>query len=199
MVGFPLIQRLTSQTLFNAILVFLAGFLATEYLDAEGWIGPAFAMTALGFMLVSFLAGRIMRLFGSPLRSVAVGTLAMITCALGVAWITPHPAFTALFVLGFGFSVGVYFNGLIAIIIDGAADKQDTAIFVVGALGPMGGMFGAALGGLAVAAADNYAGWKVLIVILCVVLLLSLFGTRSAVTARPARLSVPRRPAPDSQ
>jgi predicted MFS family arabinose efflux permease len=183
-VGFPLVQRLVSQTLFNSILVFLAGFVAAEYIDAEVWIGPVFSMIALGFMTVSFLASRIIRVVGSPLRAVQVGTFASVIGAVGVAWITPHPALTALFVLLFGFSIGVYFNGLIAIIMDGARDRQDTAIFVVGAIGPMGGMFGAALGGLAVGATADYAGWKVLIAVLAAVLLTAMFGTRRAVLTR---------------
>jgi predicted MFS family arabinose efflux permease len=191
MVGFPLMQRLVSQTLFNSILVFLAGFVAAEYLDADVWIGPAFAMIALGFMVVSFFAGRIIKLLGSPLRAVEVGTLAIVTAAVGVAWITPHPAVTALFILAFSFSVGVYFNGLIAIILDGAGEKQDSAIFVVGALGPMGGMFGAALGGIAVAAATDYAGWKILVAVLAAVLLLAMFGTRRAVLTRPLQPVTP--------
>jgi len=134
-----------------------------------------------------------MRVVGSPLRAVQVGTFASVIGAVGVAWITPHPALTALFVLLFGFSIGVYFNGLIAIIIDGAGDRQDTAIFVVGAIGPMGGMFGAALGGLAVGAAADYAGWKVLVAVLATVLLAAMFGTRRAVLTRTPQPDLSRR------
>jgi hypothetical protein len=55
----------------------------------------------------------------------------------------------------------------------------------------MGGMFGAALGGIAVAAATDYAGWKVLVAVLAAVLLLAMFGTRRAVLTRPLQPVTP--------
>lgn len=162
-VGMPLTLRLVSQILLPVFSVFLAGFLASEYLDGEDWIGPAFGLLAIGFMLASFGSGRVTKAVGGPVNTVTINTFTVIAAALAIAWITPHPLVTSIFMLIFGTFIGLYFNGVVTLIFEGAGERQGTAMFVDGALVPVGGMIGSVLGGVALAVGTDYEGWKVLV------------------------------------
>lgn len=172
-VGFPLLLRLSSQGLLSVITIFLAGFLDDEYRSGAGWIGPSFGFLAAGFMAASFLAGRTMKSMGGPGNTMVVATAGLVAAAIALAWITPHPAATTAFALAFGIAVGIFFNGVVALVFDGAGERFATAMFVDGALIPTGGLVGSAAGGVAIAW-GGYEGWKLLITVFAIALFVPL-------------------------
>jgi predicted MFS family arabinose efflux permease len=173
-IGTPLSLRLVSMILMNVASVFLAGFLVFEYENGAVWIGMSFAALASGFMLASFASGRVMDIFGSTQTSLGFSAVFVIAAVMGIAWISPSPAFTAAMYLGFGLSVGVFFNSIVSAVAEAAGDKRAIALFFDGAFGPIGGMIGSALAGTAIALSGSYEGWKILLTILVFVILVPL-------------------------
>jgi predicted MFS family arabinose efflux permease len=165
MIRITLILRFGSGVVLAAVVIFLAGFLDDEYSNGAAWIGPAFGTISAGFIPGSFLAARTMRALGGPVQTVVVGTLTMIATTVALAWVTPEPYVTTGILFFFGMFVGLYFNGMVAIIFEAAAERQSTAIFVDGALSPLNTTVGAAFGGIVIAASEGYDGWKWLITI----------------------------------
>jgi predicted MFS family arabinose efflux permease len=176
MIRITLILRFVSGVGLAAVVMFLAGFLDDEYSNGAVWIGPAFGMFSAGFIPASFLAARTMRMLGGPIQTVVVGTFTMIAATVALAWVTPEPYVTAGILFFFGMFIGLYFNGMVAIIFEAAGERQSTAIFVDGALFALNTAVGAAFGGLAIAASGGYDGWKLFITAVSISLVLPLLA-----------------------
>jgi len=174
-VGSALLMRVVANAVVIGTFVFTAGFYDHEYPGADAWIGPAFTASALGFMISAFFSAKVTRALGGPANTTTVGIFAMIISVSAYAWITVSPELSTALFLVFGMVVGTFFNGLVSLIYEYSGTQQSTAIFIDGAVGPVGAALGAALGGLALGLGSGYDGWKVFVTVGSVLMLLPLF------------------------
>ncbi len=171
-VGSALLMRVVANAMMIGTFVFTAGFYNHEYPGSDDWIGPAFAAAAVGFMISAFLSARVTKALGGPANATVVGTIAMTIAISCYVWITVSPAVSTVLFLLFGMVVGIFFNGLVSLIYEHSGKQQSTAVFLDGALGPIGATLGAALGGLALGFGSGYEGWKIYSTIGAAILLL---------------------------
>jgi len=174
-VGSALLMRMVANTLVIGTFVFTAGFYNHEYPGADEWIGPAFTASSLGFMISAFLSGKVTRALGGPANATIAGIFGVIISASTYAWITVSPELSTALFLVLGMVVGTTFNGLVSLVYEYSGKQQSTAIFMDGALGPVGAALGSALGGLALGLGSGYDGWKVFVTVGSVLMLIPLF------------------------
>jgi predicted MFS family arabinose efflux permease len=171
-VGMPVIRgvlgmRLISQITFGLVFSFLAAFFVDLHPGKDAWIAPMFFVGPFGFMQAAFVAGPILAKFG-VMRATGLSVLLTGITVMGFVWLTPSPYVSAFFFFVYGLLMGVAQTGMTALVFQHSGKRLGAAIFVNSAIGPGGSMVGAVLGGIAIVALPGYDGYKGLVTVIAV-------------------------------
>ena len=145
-------------------LFYFPAFFIGEYPGKEAWLGPAYAFISLGGFMAGSLANVVLlsRVKG-PVNILWPAGLVFPLGAIAFAFITPYPAITIAIFVVWAFVFGLSIPNCINLLYVFAANKQGAAVFTDGAFQQVAALMGTTLGGLAIALAPEFFGWKLLI------------------------------------
>ncbi len=160
------LTRAISVAAFGAVIGFIAGFSEHFYPGSDAWIGPMIASTAIGFMISALVSGAVVTRMGGAARSALIfSALSAVTTTL-LAWLTPDPIITVIILFLWGACAAIVMSSTQEILFTHSGEHQVSAVFLSGAIGPLGNVAGVIMGGIAFDAAADLDPFRWYITIL---------------------------------
>jgi predicted MFS family arabinose efflux permease len=160
------LTRAISVAIFGAIIGFIAGFIDHFYPGSEAWIGPMIAATAIGFMVSALASGALINRIGGAANASLYFLLASAVITSLLIWVTPDPMVTIIFLFLWGASAAIVMSATQEILFTHSGEHQVSAVFLSGAISPLGNVFGVIFGGIAFDAAADLTPFRWYITVL---------------------------------
>jgi predicted MFS family arabinose efflux permease len=166
-------------------LFYFPAFFIGEYPGNEAWLGLVYTLVSLGgFMAGSLINVVLLSRVKGPINILWPAGLFFPLGTIAFAFITPNPAITTAIFVVWGFTFGLHITNCINLLYVFAGEKQSSAVFTDGAFQQVAALMGTTLGGLAIAIAPEFLGWKLLIAFIGLATLIPLI-----LVVRQAKLS----------
>jgi predicted MFS family arabinose efflux permease len=144
----------------GAIFTFIAAFGEHFYPGSDAWIGVMIAAAALGFMTMALASGLVISKLGGPTKSAIYFTIALAVFNSLLAWVTPNPAVTTFWLILWGGTAAILMTATQDLIFGHSGENQTSAVFLSGAIGPLGNVIGVVLGGIAFDAVADLSAYR---------------------------------------
>jgi predicted MFS family arabinose efflux permease len=154
------LARMISVASFGAIIGFIAGFSEHFYPGSDAWIGPMIAFTAIGFMISALLSGTMVRRIGGAARAAMYLSVISAVLTTSLVWFTPDPVISVMFLFLWGACQAVVMSSTQEILFTHSGEHQVSAVFLSGAISPLGQVAGVIIGGIAFDAAADLGPFR---------------------------------------
>ena len=144
----------------GVIFTFIAPFSEHFYPGSDKWIGPMIAAISLGFMVMALASGLVISKLGGPMKAAVISIIAMALFNSLLAWITPDPVVTTIWLILWGATAAVVITSTQDLMFTHSGEHQTSAVFMSGSIGPLGNVFGVIIAGIAFDAVADLSAFR---------------------------------------
>lgn len=158
--GQVFLNRAIVRAGLGSITTFIAVFTIYFYPGSDEWIGFMLAAVGLGFIAAATISGFLISRFKGPAGTAVYFGFGLTATTALISWVTPDPAVTTALLFLFGGCAAMVMTATQLLIFQHSGEHQASAVFMSGAIAPLGNVIGAIIAGIAVDASTDLTAFR---------------------------------------